>query len=78
MVILSEGGLGHRAKSGGFAQNTDFASYILLIFALRLGLSLKVVLLDVKLNFLSNGGVLKDGHLTKIVDFIPNTVFFTL
>ncbi len=52
--------MGHRAKSDGLCPKyCDFAPYILLIFALRLGLVLKVVGLDAELHSLSNGDVFK-------------------
>ncbi len=41
--------------------------YFLLIFALRLGLTVKVVGLDAKLNFLLNGDIFKGGYRTKNV-----------
>jgi hypothetical protein len=42
-----------------------FYEYILLIFALRLGLILKVVGLDVELNSASNGDIFEGSHRTK-------------
>ncbi len=42
-----------------------FYEYILLIFALRLGLILNVVGLDVELNSASNGDIFEEGHRAK-------------
>jgi hypothetical protein len=39
--------------------------YILLIFALTLGMTLKVVGIDAKLNSLSNGDIFNGGHRAK-------------
>ncbi len=47
-----------RKVSSGF-------EYFLLIFALRLGLTLKVVGLDAELNSLSNSGIFNEGHRAK-------------
>jgi hypothetical protein len=68
MVIFFEGG--HRAKNGVLTPNTVFFvtmfyEYILLIFALRLGLILKVVGLDVELNSASNGDIFEGCHWAK-------------
>ncbi len=42
-----------------------FYEHTLLIFALRLGLTLKVVGLDVELNSASNGDIFEGGHQAK-------------
>ncbi len=68
-----DGSYRHRGSSGkksGFDPKycffvTMFYEYILLIFALRLRLILKVVGLDVELNSASNGDIYEGGHRTK-------------
>ncbi len=49
--------------------------YFLLIFALRRGLTLKLVALNTELNSLSNGDVFKGCHWTKNWALIPNSAF---
>ncbi len=67
MVVFSMGVIGQ--KMGFWSQMLFFSSIlyecILLIFILRVGLTLQVVGLDVELNSLSNGGIFKRDHWTK-------------
>src|SRR5438132_607956 len=57
-----------RKVSSGF-------EYFLLIFVLRLGMTLKVVGIDAELNSLSNGDIFNWGHRAKNRVLIPNTEF---
>src|SRR5205085_2590721 len=81
---LSNGGSfkgGHRAKNRVFTSNTGFFTlfywYILLIFVLRLGMTLKVVGIDAELNSLSASGSFKGSHRAKNRVLTPNTLYST-
>ncbi len=71
MRISNVGPYHVRKVSSGF-------EYFLLIFALRLGLILKVVGVDAELNSLSNSRIFKGDHRAKNRVLTPNTRFFTL
>ncbi len=55
---------------------TNRFEYFLLIFTLRLGMTLKVVGIDVELNSLSNGDIFKGGHRAKKLGFYPKYTLF--
>ncbi len=69
-IYLEGDDINVRKVSSGF-------EYFLLIFAIQLGQSLKVLGLDAEFNSASNGDIFEGGHWAKNGVLTPNTVFLS-